>query len=299
MKPTFDSDLTYMDSILGDDYVDSISKPIDFLGFEVGARMATPLQITNSLKTWETQSDRLKVVEYARSHENRPLHAVFISSPKNLARLDEIKRGVKSLSDPRTTSDSAAAEIIRDLPAIAWMAYSIHGNETSGADAALAAIYHLIATEDEKTASMLDNMVVVIDPLMNPDGRDRFAKSLEQYRGTAPNVDDQSLLHTGDWPYGRTNHYFFDLNRDFFFLTQPETQGRVRMINEWYPQLMIDGHEMGAQDTFLMGPPRQPLNKNIDTDLQKWAHIFAKEQAEAFDVKNWRYYTGELSLIHI
>ena len=98
------------------------------------------------------------------------------------------------------------------------MAYSIHGNETSGADAALAAIYHLIATEDEKTAAMLDNMVVVIDPLMNPDGRDRFAKSLEQYRGTAPNVDDQSLLHTGDWPYGRTNHYFFDLNRDFSFL---------------------------------------------------------------------------------
>ena len=293
MKPTFDSDLIYTDSILGDDYVDSISKPVDFLGFEVGARMATPLQITNSLKTWETQSDRLKVVEYARSHENRPLHAVFISSPKNLARLDEIKSGIKSLSDPRTTSDSVAVELINNLPAIAWMAYSIHGNETSGADAALAAIYHLIATEDEKTAAMLDNMVVVIDPLMNPDGRDRFAKSLEQYRGTAPNVDDQSLLHTGDWPYGRTNHYFFDLNRDFFFLTQPETQGRVKMINEWYPQLMIDGHEMGAQDTFLMGPPRQPINKNIDTDLQKWAHMFAKEQADAFDTKNWRYYTGE------
>ena len=93
MKPTFDSDLIYMDSILGDDYVDSISKPIDFLGFEVGARMATPLQITNLLKTWETQTDRLKVVEYARSHENRPLHAVFISSSKNLDRLDEIKSG--------------------------------------------------------------------------------------------------------------------------------------------------------------------------------------------------------------
>ena len=114
MKPTFDSDLTYMDSILGDNYVDSISKPIDFLGFEVGARMATPLQITNSLKTWETQSDRLKVVEYARSHENRPLHAVFISSPKNLARLDEIKSGIKSLSDPRTTSDSVAVELINN-----------------------------------------------------------------------------------------------------------------------------------------------------------------------------------------
>ena len=128
MKSTLDSDLIYTDSILGDNYVDSISKPIEFLGFEVGARMASPLQITNSLKTWETQSDRLKVVEYARSHEGRPLHAVFISSPKNLARLDEIKRGIKSLSDPRTTSDSVAAKIINDLPAIAWLGYSIHLN---------------------------------------------------------------------------------------------------------------------------------------------------------------------------
>jgi hypothetical protein len=207
--------------------------------------------------------------------------------------LDEIKAKVVSLSDPRGLGDDEAAEIIDDLPAIAWMAYSIHGNETSGADAALASIFHLIASIDEDVESMLDNMIVIIDPLMNPDGRDRFAKSLEQYRGTAPNIDDQSLLHTGDWPYGRTNHYFFDLNRDFFFLTQPETRGRVALINQWRPQLMIDGHEMGPQDTFLMGPPRPPLNANIDTDLQKWATIFSREQGAAFDSFGWRYYTGE------
>ena len=128
---------------------------------------------------------------------------------------------------------------------------------------------------------------------MNPDGRDRFAKSLEQYRGTAPNVDDQSLLHSGDWPYGRTNHYFFDLNRDFYFLTQPETKGRVALINKWRPQLMIDGHEMGPQDTFLMGPPREPINKNIDLDIKKWGDVFAEDQAKAFDDRDWRYYTGE------
>ena len=173
------------------------------------------------------------------------------------------------------------------------MAYSIHGNETSGADAALASIYHLIASTDDDTASMLDNMIVVIDPMMNPDGRARFAKSLEQYRGTAPNVDDQSLLHTGDWPFGRTNHYFFDLNRDFFLLTQPETQGRVALINSWRPQLIIDGHEMGSQSTFLMGPPREPLNANIDNDLQKWARVFSEEQGAAFDDRAWRYFTGE------
>ena len=293
MKPSMDSDLIYSDAILGGTYNSAISKPEKFLGFEVGDRVATPLQIVESLEAWSSQSERIKVIEYARSHEGRPLHAVFISSPDNISRLDEIKSDIIRVSDARKINDSEASEIIEGLPATAWMAYSIHGNETSGADAALASIYHLIASEDKEVASMLDNMIVIIDPLMNPDGRDRFSKSLEQYRGTAPNVDDQSLLHTGDWPYGRTNHYFFDLNRDFFFLTQPETQGRVAMINEWRPQLMIDGHEMGSQDTFLMGPPRQPLNENIDKDLQKWAHIFAEEQAEAFDDRNWRYYTGE------
>ena len=190
--------------------------------------MADPAQISAAIAAWQGQSDRLKVIEYARTHEGRPLFAVFISSPENLARLDEIEAQITRLSDARNIGDSEANTIIKALPAVAWMAYSIHGNETSGADAALASIYHLIASTDNEVTSMLDNMIVVIDPMMNPDGRARFAKSLEQYRGTAPNVDDQSLLHTGDWPFGRTNHYFFDLNRDFYLLTQPETRGASR-----------------------------------------------------------------------
>ena len=128
---------------------------------------------------------------------------------------------------------------------------------------------------------------------MNPDGRARFAKSLEQYRGTAPNYDDQSLLHTGDWPYGRTNHYYFDLNRDWFYLTQPETQGRVKLINVWRPQILVDAHEMGAQDTFMTGPAREPINKNMDADILKWGNVFAKNQANEFDKRDWRFYTGE------
>ena len=197
MKPSLDSDLIYADAILEGAYNSAISKPEKFLGFEVGDRVATPLQIVESLEAWSSQSERIKVIEYARSHEGRPLHAVFISSPDNISRLDEIKNNIIRISDARKISNSEATEIIEGLPATAWMAYSIHGNETSGADAALASIYHLIASEDEAVLSMLDNMIVIIDPLMNPDGRDRFSKSLEQYRGTAPNVDDQSLLHTG------------------------------------------------------------------------------------------------------
>ena len=283
----------YPEIILNGNYENNIDNPSQFLNFSYGDRVASPEQVTNALNKWSKQSNKLKVVEYAKTHEGRPLHAVFISSPENLNNLDKIKNNISELSDARNTSDREAAQIIKTLPAVAWMAYSIHGNETSGGDAALGLIYHLIANQDKDILNMLDEMIIIIDPLMNPDGRARFAKNLEQYRGTAPNYDDQSLLHTGDWPYGRTNHYYFDLNRDWLYLTQPETQGRVALINQWRPQILVDGHEMGSQDTFMTGPPREPINKNIDRDLIKWGNVFAQDQASAFDDNNWRFYTGE------
>ena len=293
MEPTSLSKDLYQEVILDDNYTDSVDHPNTFLDFDYATRVATPEQITSALKHWANQSDKLKVFEYARSHEKRPLHAVFISSPENLKNLDSIKDKITQLSDARITNDRQARSLIDELPAVAWMAYSIHGNETSGADAALGVIYHLIASEDKDILNLLDDMIIIVDPLMNPDGRARFAKNLEQFRGTAPNYDDQSLIHTGDWPYGRTNHYFYDLNRDWIYLTQPETIGRVALINEWRPQIMVDAHEMGAQDTFMTGPAREPINKNVDYDLVKWGNVFAQDQGNEFDRRNWRFYTGE------
>ena len=293
MEPTSFSKDLYKENILDGSYNDDIDHPNKFLDFKIGERVATPEQISEAILSWANQSNRMIVKEYAKSHEGRPLYALFISSPSNLAKLDEIKKNVNLLADGENTNANKARALINNLPAIAWMAYSIHGNETSGADAALASIYHFIASNDEETIDMLDNMLIIIDPLMNPDGRARFAKSLEQYRGTAPNYDDQSLIHTGDWPYGRTNHYFFDLNRDWIYVTQPETRGRVELINEWKPQILVDAHEMGPQDTFMTGPPREPINKNIDRDLIKWGNVFAQDQGNAFDERNWRFYTGE------
>ena len=293
MKPTSLSKDLYDFKILSGNYNENISHPDIFLDFEYGTRVASPAQIENAVINYAKQSDRLKVIEYGKTHEGRSLYAVFISSPSNIDNLDTFKQSLADLSDARKTNDNKARSIINSLPAVAWMAYSIHGNETSGADAALGLIYHLIASTDQEVTSLLEDMIIIVDPLMNPDGRARFAKSLEQYRGTAPNYDDQSLLHTGDWPSGRTNHYFFDLNRDWFYLTQPETQGRVPLINEWTPQIFVDAHEMGAQDTFMTGPAREPINTNMDRDLIKWGNLFAQEQASAFDERNWRFYTGE------
>ena len=292
-EPTTYSKDLYNQSILDGNYDATISKPDKFLDFNYGERVASPSQISNAISTWSKESNKLKVVEYARSHENRPLYALYISAESNISKLDQIKTDIGMLADARSTSDSQAKRLIKSLPAIAWMAYSIHGNETSGSDAALGLIYHLIASKDKEVINMLSDMVIIVDPMMNPDGRDRFAKSLEQYRGTAPNYDDQSLLHTGDWPYGRTNHYYFDLNRDWFYLTQPETQGRVALINQWSPQILVDAHEMGAQDTFMTGPAREPVNKNMHSSLLKWGNIFAQDQGSEFDKRNWRFYTGE------
>ena len=292
-SPTSYSKDLYKEIILSGNYDKKIDHPDKFLDFNYGDRVASPSQIHDAINTYKNQSDKLKVVTYGYSHEGRPLHALFISSPENLNNLEDIEDKLSRLSDPRVTNNRQAKEIIESLPAVAWMSYSIHGNETSGSDAALGLIYHLIADNSPKTLNMLKNMVIIIDPIMNPDGRARFVKSLEQYRGTAPNYDDQSLIHTGDWPYGRTNHYYFDLNRDWFYLTQPETQGRVSLINKWRPQILVDAHEMGAQDTFMTGPAREPINKNMDEDLLKWGNVFAQDQGSEFDKRNWRFYTGE------
>jgi len=292
-SPTSYSKNLYEEIILSGNYDKKIDHPDKFLDFNYGDRVASPSQIHDAINTYKNQSDKLKVVTYGYSHEGRPLHALFISSPENLNNLEDFEDKLSRLSDPRVTNNRQAKEIIESLPAIAWMSYSIHGNETSGSDAALGLIYHLIADNSPKTLNMLKNMVIIIDPIMNPDGRARFVKSLEQYRGTAPNYDDQSLIHTGDWPYGRTNHYYFDLNRDWFYLTQPETQGRVALINKWRPQILVDAHEMGAQDTFMTGPAREPINKNMDKDLLKWGNVFAQDQGSEFDKRNWRFYTGE------
>ncbi len=293
LEPTPMPELDYAGRLLDGSYDPAIPEPASILGFPVGERTATPEQIAEAVLAWSAASDRAVAVEYARTHENRPLYYVMISSPENLSRLADIQADIARLARPAGLSEREAEAVIDRLPATAWMAYSIHGNESSGADAALAVIYHLVASTDEDVLELLEKEIIFIDPSQNPDGRARFVRALEQNRGAAPNVDSQSLLHSGFWPYGRTNHYFFDLNRDFYFLVHPETRGRVAAINDWYPQIIIDGHEMGSSDTFLLSPAREPINRNLPAFTSEWANRFAQDLAAAFDQQNWPYYHGE------
>jgi hypothetical protein len=220
---------------------------------------------------------------------------MVIASEANLNRLDNLKADLAKLADPRKVSKEEGDRLVATLPAVAWMAYVIHGDEMSGSDAALAVAYHLAAGTDAAVTNLLANLVVFIDPLMNPDGRDRFLGMQAQNRTVQPSVDDQSLLHTGVWPRGRMNHYLFDMNRDWIFATQPETRGRLRAVNEWNPHYFMESHEMGSQDTFLCLPGREAINLNQPDNVRKWEVEFAHDLAGAFDARGWRYYTGEWS----
>ncbi|WP_194867014.1 M14 family zinc carboxypeptidase [Pseudoalteromonas sp. PPB1] len=293
LTPTELQGLDYQKALINGQLDVSIPTPESILGFPVGQKAATPAQITDALKQWQQVSDKMQVVEYARSHAGRPLHYVVISSPENLKNTDRIKSDIGKLANPKNLSKSEEKRIINRLPAVAWLAYTIHGNEGSGSDAGLAAIYQLIASQEKDIQDMLEKSIIIVDPLMNPDGRARFTQELQQRRGVAPNVDTQSTLHTDAWRAGRSNHYLFDLNRDFILGVHPETRGIVKSINEWNPQLMIDAHEMGPMDSYLFGLAREPVNKNLSASGRKWGGIFAQDQAEAFDDQNWPYYTGE------
>ena len=288
--PALDYDVEFFP---GSTYDPAIPKVEEILGFRPGDRAAFPAEIETCLKRWAEASPRARLVEYARSYEGRALHYMIVTSPANLERIDEIQATAARLADPRRLSAGQAAEVIPGQPAIAWMAYSIHGDETSGTDSSLAVLYHLLAGTGDDVTSLLDNVVVLVDSMQNPDGRHRFLQQIAEHRGVAPNVDDQSLLHSGYWPWGRSNHYGFDLNRDWTLGVNPESRGRIAAAGSWHPQLMVDAHEMGSQDTYLFSPAREPRNPNMPGPSGEWNGRFAEDQAAAFDRNQWVYYTGE------
>lgn len=288
------TDLHYRDSLLPqDDYAADMTPPNVILGHAIGRKAASPEMVLKAVSIWAEQSSRVELVEYARSHEGRPLVYLVISAPENLKRLEQIKENMARLHNPHDLDDASAKKIIAETPAIAWMAYSIHGNESSGTDASMAVTYYLAASKSPDVERLLQDLVVIVDPSMNPDGRSRFIKQIEQHNASLPNVDYRDLTHTGYWPSGRVNHYWFDLNRDFILGVHPETRGRVTHINQWNPIFMVDAHEQGALSNYLFSPPREPVNKNTHPSRLHWNDVFAREQSKAFDERQWPYFNGE------
>ena len=169
-----------------------------------------------------------------------------------MARIDDIKGDMQALRNADVTTTSEAARIIESAPAVTWLTYGVHGDEISSTDAAMLTAYHLLAARgDQRVDSILSNSVVVLDPMQNPDGRDRFIHGFEIAEGLVPSPHRISAEHDQPWPSGRHNHYLFDLNRDWFAMTQPETIGKVAVMQEWYPVVVADLHEMGGDRTYF------------------------------------------------
>ncbi|MBL7075431.1 hypothetical protein ISS37_09370 [candidate division KSB1 bacterium] len=276
-------------------YDPAIPLPDSVLGYAIGSKPSRYDELVHYLKRLAKASTRVQLKKYGETYEGRALYYLIISSDENIARLADIKGSIAKLADPRKLrgGNKEVYSLIERTPAIAWLAYSIHGDELSSTDAAIQLAYQIAAGTDSLTKKLRQELVIIIDPLQNPDGRERFLAQLQQLEGTFPNPDPQSLQHSGFWPWGRGNHYLFDLNRDWFLLVHPATRGKVEAILEWNPQLFVDSHEMGSLNTYLFSPPREPFHPNMSETLKKWWQIFSRDQAHAFDQYGWSYYTRE------
>jgi len=271
----------------------AIPTPREALGFTLGQRPVRYAEVEKYFHILAESSPRVRLLDLGTTGEGKVLHCLLVSSEENIDRLDEIREDLARLGDPRITSPAQAREIISTSPALAWMMYNVHGSELSGCDAALALAYRLTSGTDSTVTHLLENTVVAIDPSQNPDGRERSLNQLAQWSGRVGSSDPQDLPHQGLWPGGRANHYLFDLNRDWFILSQPETVARVKAIGSWNPQLVVDAHEMGSSDTYFFNPPREPINPLIPRQLHKWWDHFARDQARAFDRAGWSYFTRD------
>ncbi|MFT7486813.1 MAG: hypothetical protein ACI9F9_002669, partial [Candidatus Paceibacteria bacterium] len=287
-----DEDLSYNAVFFpGAEHTEAITTPDALLGQQHGSRLAHHSEVLAAFRIWSDQSERMTLQTFGRTHEGRDLVLGIITSKENQARIGELKAQHAKLASGTLSAD-AVQGLLADMPAVAWMGYSIHGDELSGTDAALAVAYHLIADQGDANQSMLDDMIIVVDPCLNPDGRERIISMVEQSAGYTPNLN-YSSMHRGHWPNGRGNHYLFDMNRDWMAGTQPETRARWQALREWNPQLFVDAHEMGALDTFLFYPQAAPINLQMPAKHLFWQTEFAGDAALAFDANGWSYYTRE------
>lgn len=268
-----------------------IPSPAEFLGYELGERFTPVAGLVHYFSNLAEVSDRVSVHPYGETPEGRPLLQVLVASAEYRQRLEEILELNRELTDPETTQDRAA-EIIRTNPAVVYLSYGVHGNESSSSEAALWTAWDL-ARGAEDVGWTLDSVVVVMEPSVNPDGRDRYVNFYRQARGVEPNPDPNTREHDPPWPGGRANHYLFDLNRDWSWMSQPETRARLATWSRWSPQVHVDFHEMSPNSTYFFFPPAKPVNPIYPEHTREWAQRFGEGNARAFDEEGWLYYTAE------
>lgn len=275
------------------EYRTEVPRPQSILRFDVGDHHTTYAQMEKVIEEIaKAAPDRVKIFDIGLTNEYRMQHLIAISSPNNMARLNEIKASNARLTDPRATTATDASSIIQNNPSIAWMAYTIHGNESASFEAMMQVVYQLAASNEPQTLEILNNTVVLVLTGENPDGHERF---VTWYNSVATgNADRNALEHREPWSiWGRYNHYRFDLNRDNIAITQKETQNMTKAFFEWNPQVVVDHH--GQPSQYFFPPVALPINPNLPQPVtNKWMDIFGRANAAAFDRNRWDYYNRDI-----
>ena len=267
---------------------ESIPKPSEIIGHEVGEWHVTHDKLVQYMYAVAESSDRVLIEETGKTYENRPLLILKVSSNKNIKVLEKIQKKHIEISNGKKMNE------FENMPAVVYQGYGVHGNEASASNASILGIYYLAASNSEETNEILNNTVILFDPCLNPDGFQRFANWVNSNKNLVPNPDNNDREFSEVWPGGRTNHYWFDLNRDWLPVQLPESQARVKTFTEWLPNIVTDHHEMGTNSTFFFQPgvPSRvnPLIPNLNQELTE---KIAKYHADYLDKIGSLYYSKE------
>ena len=267
-----------------------LQSPDDFLGYNLGTAYTPHYKIVNYFNhAAVAMPGMMKLEKYGQTNEGRDLLIAIVTAPENMARLDDIRKNNLRLTGLLTDKPGDI-----NAPAIVWLSYNVHGNETSSSEVAMKTLYELLNPNNAETKSWLKNTVVIIDPCLNPDGRDRFVNWFTQMVGTNPNANPDSREHSEPWPGGRTNHYNFDLNRDWAWQTQIETKQRLKKYNDWMPQIHCDYHEQGYNNPYYFAPAAEPFHEVITPWQREFQTTIGKNHAHYFDTNGWLYFTREI-----
>lgn len=271
-------------------YDPAIPTPEAFLGYPLGEWHVTHDRLVEYMHTIASLSDRVKLEVIGKTYENRPLLHLYITSPENQANLDQLLKEHQQLADPEKSQNS----VIEKMPAVVLLGYTVHGNEASGANSSLLTAYYLSAARGPAIEKLLQNTIVIVDPCLNPDGYTRFSTWVNLHKNQTPNPDPNGREFNEYWPGGRTNHYWFDLNRDYLFLVNPESQSRIKELQKWLPNVVTDHHEMGSDATFFFQPGipsrNNPLTPQKNYEL---THRIAAYHAKALNKIHSLYYSEE------
>jgi hypothetical protein len=275
-------------------FTQKIQSPSEFLGYKLGDQFTPHYRVVDYYKYLTTVSKNIKLQEYGKTNEGRPLFLAFVGSDSNISRLEEIRINNMSLTGIKDGLNMLKpAEVLKDQPVLVWFSYNVHGNESVSTEASLQTVFDLLDPANASTKAWLKNTLVILDPCLNPDGRERYVNFYNPIKNAVPDALPFAREHMEPWPGGRANHYYFDLNRDWVWQSQVESRQRLAVYNKWLPQVHVDFHEQGINSPYYFAPAAEPYHQDISKWQREFQTIIGKNNARYFDQNGWMYFTRE------